>query len=131
MAYYSFSKNILSNKPICLFNSGESARDMTYIDDIINGMYRAKDFLLTENNIFELFNLGNEKPIKTKQMLSSLEKIFNKKALIEKNLQYTEPNVTCACLKKSKEMLGFQPKFTFNEGIKLFSEWYLNESKNS
>ena len=131
MAYFSFSQNILNNVPICLFNSGESARDMTYIDDIIDGICKAKDFLIKENNIFELFNLGNEKPIKTKQMLSSLEKIFNKKALIRENLQYKEPNVTCACLKKSKEKLGYQPKFTFNEGIKIFSEWYLNERKNS
>tara|TARA_B100002019_G_C21273365_1_gene603713 strand:+ start:60 stop:1010 length:951 start_codon:yes stop_codon:yes gene_type:complete len=127
MAYFSFLENILSDTPISLFNGGESARDMTFIDDIIYGMCKAKDYLLRQNNIFELFNLGNEKPIKTKQMLSSIEKILSKKAVIQENINLSEPSITCACLKKSKKDLGYYPKVSFNEGIEIFSKWFLGE----
>ena len=48
MAYFSFSRSILNNEPISLFNGGETARDMTFIDDIISGMSKAKDYLLRE-----------------------------------------------------------------------------------
>ena len=123
MAYFSFTKNILENKPIDIFNHGNMKRDFTYIDDIVSGIANS----LEHKCDFEIFNLGNNNPVNILDFISILEKHLNKKAL--KNLlpmRKEEVFQTFADIEKSKKHLLFSPKYDLEKGLEKFVSWYKN-----
>ena len=126
MAYYSFTKAIKENRTIGLNNEGNMYRDMTFIDDVIQGTLGAIDYLfdLKSKNKNEIFNLGNDAPIKTSYLLHKIEKIIGKKALIEHFKTKNENIKTHADITKAKNLLGYDPKVSFNEGIERFLDWH-------
>ena len=121
MALFKFTKNILEENPIDVYNYGKMKRDFTYISDIVDGILSA----LEKNFGFEIFNLGNSTPVKLNCFIECIEKELGKKA--KKNLMEIQPGdvpETFADIKKSKKMLGFEPKVKIEEGIKKFVKWY-------
>ena len=130
MAYYSFARSIIKKEIIHLHNEGEMLRDMTYIDDIINGIISSIDFIneseLVKN---EIFNLGNSKPIKTISLLKEIEKILGKKALVKKINTTDESKYTHANISKAKKILKYNPQTDFEKGIRNFIEWLIEYEK--
>ena len=128
MAYYSFTNSIKKNRPITLINEGNMFRDMTFIDDIIDGILGAIAFLLNPSNKFshELFNLGNNQPIKTSKLLSTLENLIGSSATIKQISTENESLKTHANINKAKDLLGYNPKISFDDGILRFLEWHDN-----
>ena len=128
MAYFSFTRSIKENKLIKLHNNGSMMRDMTFIDDAIDGIVKSIDLLMnTDSKIDnEKFNIGNDSPISTFELLKTLEKYINIKAQTESFIALNESRYTHADLNKSKSFLGYNPKTTFEEGIKEFLSWYKN-----
>ena len=126
MAYYKFSKKIKENLKIKIYNKGNMSRDMTYIDDIIQGVLRAINYAANPKNIYEneIFNLGNDAPIKTKYMLNTIEKYLGKKAIIQQCKTNNENFKTHANITKAKNLLGYEPRVSFDEGIERFLDWY-------
>ena len=123
MAYYIFTKKILNNEPISVYNHGNMKRDFTFIDDIINGTKAA----INKNYKQEIFNLGNNKSVNLLDFISIIENELNKKAIINfKPIQSGDVKETFADITESKEKLGFEPKITIKEGISKFVEWYKN-----
>lgn len=131
MAYYLFSKNLLENKKITVFNEGVSQRDMTYIDDVVEGIIQAKLYLMKncDNIEHEVFNLGNETPIKTIDMLQTLQKKLKKSANIVYQTSDNESKFTKANISKARRILGYNPQINFNDGIDLFIRWLINYEK--
>lgn len=132
MAYYLFTKAIQESRQIKLFNSGKMSRDMTYIDDIVNGIIKAKEYIFGSKakNKHTIFNLGNENPIKNSELLNALEKNLNKKAnTINIRGAMGESLNTCADLSFSKKILGYNPQVKFDEGITEFLNWYKSYEK--
>ena len=126
MAYYKFSKKIKENLKIKIYNKGNMSRDMTYIDDIIQGIklaIQAKDL----KNPHEIFNLGNTKPIKTMDLLSLIESHYKKRALIEFEDSENEVEITHADISKANSMIGYLPKTNIFEGMDSFFSWYDNQ----
>ena len=122
MAMYKFLKNILANKSISVFNHGIMERDFTYIDDIISGVVSA----IKNNYPCEVFNLGNNKRIKLMQVVREIEKLSNKKAIINfMAMQKGDVKNTCANISHAKDMLGYVPKVPFNKGVENFFNWYV------
>lgn len=124
MAYYNFTKRIIQNKEITLYNEGKTFRDMTYIDDIVNGIILAKKFLSKESFSHEIFNLGNENPINTHYLVTKIEKEFKKNALIKYISNKNEVKMTKADCSKAKLMLGYCAETPFEKGIKHFFDWF-------
>ena len=124
MAYYLFTENILNNKKVILNNNGKMARDMTHIDDIIFGILQSVNYIFNKNNVLEVFNLGNNYPITTLELLNTIEDHLGAKARIEHKKTNNEVLRTHADITKAKNLLGYDPKVTFNEGIKRFLDWY-------
>jgi len=121
MAYYSFTKAILEEKPLYLFNHGRMKRDFTYIDDIVNGTLKALDLSAD----YEIFNLGNHRSEELSYFISLLEEAVGKKAkLILEEEKKDEMVQTCADIEKSKKLLGFEPKTSLKEGLFTFVDWY-------
>ena len=121
MAYYRFTRHICEGQPIQVFNRGMMRRDFTYIDDIISGTIAAIDL----GAECEIFNLGDNRPIDLLYLIQLLEDALEIRAIKEMlPMQLGEVLETYADIEKSREMLGFQPKVSLEEGIVKFIEWY-------
>jgi UDP-glucuronate 4-epimerase len=142
MAYYKFAHAICSNKPIEVYNHGKMLRDFTYIDDIIEGIIAVIKKVLDGNNTkeslhspapFVLYNLGNDHPEELTVFIETLEKHLGRTAeKIFLDMQAGDVPVTMADIELTKAALGWQPKTAINDGLKLFTQWFLeyNEIKN-
>ena len=124
MAYYAFSKAIKDKQLITLNNNGNMYRDMTYIEDIVDGIFRAIDYVSSVQNKNEIFNLGNDTPIKIIDLLNRIEQIIGIKALIKPHKTENEAFKTHADITKAKNLLGYDPKVCFDEGIEKFLDWH-------
>lgn len=125
MAYFSFTKAILAERPITLFNNGEMRRDFTYIDDIVDGTLAALDKPATGSPPHKLYNLGHHKPETLSIFVAAIEKATGKSARIEKApMQPGDVKETYAEISESARDLSFTPRTSLNEGIAHFVEWY-------
>jgi len=121
MAMFIFTKRILENKPIEVYNNGKMKRDFTYIDDIIMGIRSA----IEKNYDYEIFNLGNNKSENLMDMISIIEQELDMKAIIDyKKLQPGDVVETLSDITKSKEMLNYNPSISIRKGIPKFIDWY-------
>lgn len=121
MAPMIFTKKILSDQPIDVFNNGNMRRDFTYIDDIVEGFALA----VAKPLDYEVINLGNGSPVNLLEFIETLEELLGKKA--EKNMLPMQPGdvpQTFADTTKAKELLGFEAKVGVKEGLSAFVEWY-------
>ena len=122
MAPYIFMSKILQNQPITRFGDGSSSRDYTYIDDIVDGIVKA----LNKPFKFEIFNLGNNKPVKLNNFIKLIEKLTGKKAKIKQMPRISADVVkTYADISKAKKMLGWQPKINLDEGLPKVVDYFL------
>tara|TARA_B110000438_G_scaffold128419_1_gene124702 strand:- start:141 stop:1091 length:951 start_codon:yes stop_codon:yes gene_type:complete len=121
MAYYIFTKKILNEEPIIVFNNGNMKRDFTFIDDIILGTKAA----IKKNYKCEIFNLGNNKIEKIMNIIEIIEKETKRDAIIKfLPIQLGDVEETFSNINKSTKMLDFLPKVSINEGIPKFIKWY-------
>jgi UDP-glucuronate 4-epimerase len=123
LAIHKFTNLILENKEIPIYGSGDTARDYTYIDDIIDGFQKSIEYVFMGKK-YQVFNLGEAKSITLQYMIETLEKTLGKTA--QKKylpMQLGDVNTTFADLNKSKKILGYNPQTPFEEGIRRFIKW--------
>lgn len=124
MSLFKFTKNILENKKIELYNNGDHYRDFTFIDDVVDAValiIKKKKY----NNIFKIYNIANSNSISLITYLSEIEKNLNKKATIKKlSMQKGDVKKTHADISALKKELNFSPKIDYKNGIKKFINWY-------
>lgn len=126
MAYYSFTKAILENQPIQLYNQGSMRRDFTYISDIVEGIAAAIDREMPN----ALFNLGHHQPEELLHMVALLEKELGRKAhKVMLPMQPGDVVSTYADIKESSLDLHFTPKISLEEGLAHFVRWYREYSQ--
>lgn len=124
LAIHKFIKKILNNEPIQMFGDGSSARDYTFIDDIVSGILKSMEYVLENSPCFEIINLGNNKPVKLKQLISTIENTLNQKANIEQlPMQPGDVDITYANIEKAKKLLNYQPTTSIEEGVSKFVDW--------
>lgn len=127
MAYFIFCDSIKKSKKITLFNNGDMARDMTYIDDLIMGIKGAiKQVMSSKEDIQEIYNLGNDYPVKTKEVLSIIQELVGKSTKIEYQNSENESIYTHADITKAKRALKYNPITDIKTGLKKFVKWYEN-----
>lgn len=131
MAYFLFTEAIKNNNPITLNNNGKMSRDMTYIDDIISGINGAIKYIFIAKKQLknDIFNLGNDFPISTIYLLKTIENSLKKSAKITDVVTKNETLKTHADISKAKNILGYEPKFTFEKGIEKFLNWHSKYEK--
>lgn len=125
LAIYKFANLLLDGKPLPLFGDGSTSRDYTFVSDIVEGTLRAGKFVEeAPPHTSEVFNLGNSNPVQLKELVQLIEKNLNIKAEI--NWLAPQPGdveKTFADISKSKSRLGYEPKVSLEEGIKIFIDW--------
>ena len=139
MALFLFTKAILDEEPIQVFNDGKMIRDFTYIDDIVSGVKGAilnsskvaeSDNLKLKPSIssapYRIFNLGNNQPVTLENFINAIEASTGKKAIKEYlPMQPGDVKKTFANIDKAGESLGFVPTTSIEEGVKKFVDWYI------
>jgi UDP-glucuronate 4-epimerase len=131
MALFTFTKNILNNKKLKIFNNGNMIRDFTFIDDAVNYVFNIIKSKKNKNKkIFEIFNIANSSPIGILKFINIIELHLNKKAKIEKTQYFkTEMLKTHADSKKIKKNFFKVKETSLKLGIKKFILWYKNHYK--
>ena len=139
MALFKFTKNILEEKPIDVFNHGKHTRDFTYIDDVIEGVFKTIDDKAssktdwnsnqpdqaTSKAPWRIYNIGNNNPTKLMDYIDALEKALGKKARINfLPLQQGDVLDTYANVDDLKEKFNYKPSTTVAKGVINFVKWY-------
>lgn len=125
LAIHKFVKLIKNDTPIEMFGDGSSARDYTYVGDTVDGIIKSINYIFNQETTFDHFNLGNHYPVTLKTMISTIYSALNKTPnIIQKPHQKGEVDITFADIAKAKSKLGYNPKTSFETGIKKFIEWY-------
>jgi len=125
MALFKFTKNILNNQPIELYNKGNHFRDFTYIDDIVDGIYSLIKKQSKKSIPYEIFNIGNGTPNKLLDYLKHIENNLNKISKTKKlPLQVGDIVKTHSNINKLKKFTSYKPKTNIKIGISRFIEWY-------
>ena len=122
MSIYKFTKNILSGKPIEIFNYGNHIRDFTHINDITDGI---SSIIKKRNKGYRIFNIGNNKQVNLMKMLRILESLLKKKAKIKyKSMQPGDIKSTKSSTTKLKKYSGYKSKVSIEKGLYEFVEWF-------
>ena len=128
LAIHKFARSIEAGKPIELFGDGSSARDYTYVTDIVDGIMAC----VRGTFGYEIFNLGGSNPTKLSRLVELLETALGRKALVErKPEQPGDVPQTWADLSKSGLRLGYAPKVKMEEGIPLFVDWFRSVGRDA
>jgi UDP-glucuronate 4-epimerase len=124
MAIHKFTKAILEGRPLDMYGDGTSARDYTYVSDIIDGVVAA----LEADVAFEIVNLGDSRMVTLKQLIGLLERVIGKKASVNKMpTQSGDMPRTYADITKAKRLLGYEPRYGIEKGLEEFVKWYRTE----
>lgn len=139
MALFLFTKAILSNEPIKVFNKGEMIRDFTYVTDIAEGLCKILEKPTQANAnwntnshdpasssaAYRIVNIGNSKPVSLMDYINAVEKAIGKKAIKEMlPLQPGDVPATNADVSDLINDYNYKPTTEVNEGVKKFIEWY-------
>lgn len=122
LAIHKFFNQINENIPITLNGNGTSARDYTYISDIVDGFINAIDY--SQIDKFEIFNLGNSLPIKLIDLINNIRNITGKEIEIKyKEMPKSEMDLTYADISKAVKKLNYTPKVSLIDGLTSFHSW--------
>jgi UDP-glucuronate 4-epimerase len=138
MALFIFTKAILNNQPIQVFNHGNMERDFTYVSDIVGGIERMisnppsesdeielNQFPATSTAAYKIYNIGNSRPVKLMDFIRAIEQETGKEAIIEyKPLQAGDVEKTWADVEDLIANFGYKPVTPVAEGISNFVKWY-------
>lgn len=139
MVLFKFTKAILDDRPIDVFNNGHMKRDFTYVDDVVESVVRIMEVIPTpdpnwssdrpdpSSSIapFRLYNVGNHAPVDLLELIALLEEALGKKA--QRNFLPMQPGdvtATYADVESLERASGFSPQTSMREGIQRFVEWY-------
>ncbi len=134
-----FTKAILDDEPIQVFNHGDMMRDFTYIDDIVASVNETLFKIATPNSNFDahhpdpatshapyrIFNIGNSQPVPLMQFIETIEDALGKKAIKKMmGMQAGDVKVTSADTSELNQWVNFKPNTSIKEGVKRFVDWY-------
>jgi len=136
-----FTKAILANEPIQVFNHGDMMRDFTYIDDVIASVNETLFKAATPNSNFDakhpdpatshapyrIFNIGNSQPVPLMHFIETIENALGKKAIKKMmGMQAGDVKITSADTSELNQWVNFKPNTSIKEGVKRFVDWYKN-----
>jgi UDP-glucuronate 4-epimerase len=134
MALFKFTKGIVNDEEIEVYNNGKMSRDFTYVDDVVEGVVRiakvppkkaSADRPDTSSAPFKLYNIGRSEPVGLLEFIESLEEAIGKKA--NKKMMPMQPGdveKTYADVEELFQVTDFRPQVGIDQGVKAFVDWY-------
>ena len=139
MALFKFTKKMIEDQPIPVFNHGNHSRDFTFISDIVEGVIRSSDQIAqpdpnwdsnnpdpsTSYAPFRIFNIGNNNPVKLIEYIHAIEKALGKEAILDLlPLQPGDVPDTFADSTALEQAVGYKPSVSVDDGVQKFVNWY-------
>ncbi len=139
MALFKFTKKMIEDQPIPVFNHGNHSRDFTFISDIVEGVIRSSDQIAqpdpnwdsnnpdpsTSYAPFRIFNIGNNNPVKLIEYIHAIEKSLGKEAILDLlPLQPGDVPDTFADSTALEQAVGYKPSVSVDDGVQQFVNWY-------
>lgn len=122
LAISKFTQRILDEQPIQQYGDGSTARDYTYVDDIVSGILAALGY---QQSMFEIFNLGGAETTTLSALIKEIETVCGRKAEVEVvGEQAGDVPRTFADVSKAKEILNYKPKVPVSEGLRRYLDWF-------
>ena len=127
LAIHQFTRRIHAGQTIDQFGDGNTRRDYTYIDDVIQGTMAAIEY---EGPRYDIFNLGESETIQLKELILAIENALGKKAKINRLAEQPgDMPLTCADISKARRLLGYNPTTKFSKGLPRFVKWFLSSQR--
>lgn len=124
LAINKFVKKILNNETLVLFGNGDTARDYTYIDDTVAGIFSALTYCISNENLYLTLNLGNNNPIKLTTLVEKLYQILGKQSnLVFEPMQPGDVDVTFADISQATSILNYVPAVDIYTGLTKHVDW--------
>jgi len=125
LAISKFTRMIDRAEAIPFYGDGTTKRDYTYIDDIVDGVLKALEYLENHSDLYEIINLGESQTTTLRELVSYIETAVGRKAIIQTlPLQPGDVTQTYADIAKARQLIGYQPDTLIDEGIQKYVEWY-------
>ena len=139
MALFLFTKAIINEEPIRVFNNGSMIRDFTYVEDIVESIYRILSKTACPDEKFDtnfpnpgtswapyrIFNIGNSSPVQLSEYIEAVEEAVNKKAIKQfLPIQPGDVPATAADTSALEEWIKYKPRTTIRNGVSKFVQWY-------
>lgn len=132
LAINKFTRLMLNNEEIPMFGDGSTSRDYTYVDDIVDGIIKSCNYVLNNNDVYEILNLGNSSPTNLKEMIYTIADTLKIEPKIKTlPMQPGDVDRTYADISKAKRLIGYEPKTSFKQGIENFIKWYKEENNEN
>jgi len=123
LAISKFVRHVSTGQPIDLYGDGGTSRDYTYVDDIVSGVLAALDRLQPG---FRVYNLGGEHPVTLAELVTLVERVVGKPAVIRRlPAQPGDVNRTAADISLARAELGYSPRMSLEDGIRRYRDWWL------
>ena len=122
LAIHKFTRSLFEGLPIDQYGEGRTRRDYTYVDDIVQGVRAAADY---EGPAYEVFNLGGSQTVSLSELIKKLEVATGREAIVR--LCPEQPGdmpATWADITKARDLLGYSPDTTIDDGLAKFVQWY-------
>ena len=128
LAIHKFARQLRSGQPLPVYGDGSTARDYTYVDDIVDGIVRGLAYLAATPDTYEIVNLGNSRPVPLLDLIAALGQATG----VTPRLEFMPPQagdveLTFADISKARRLLGYAPRVGLSEGLRRFMTW-LDES---
>jgi UDP-glucuronate 4-epimerase len=127
LAIHRFVSRMLAGEPIPLYGDGSSARDYTYVDDIVGCIVSC---LTYEGKRFDIFNVGGEEPIRLDALVQLIARVCDVEPRIQwLPMQAGDMSITWANITKARQSLGYEPRVGREEGVRRFVDWFRMRNK--
>jgi UDP-glucuronate 4-epimerase len=125
LAIHQFVKKIINDQPLVLFGNGQTARDYTYIDDTVSGIYNALEYCLQHTGVYTTVNLGNSSPVKLHKLVDIIYAAMGKeKNVVHEAMQPGDVDITFADISKAESLFNYKPATELTKGIGKFIAWF-------
>lgn len=126
LAIHKFARLLRDGRPLPMFGDGTTARDYTYIEDILQGIEGARRLLESSSDPrFEIINLGENRTVALIEMIETLSEEMGAHPKIDHlPLQPGDVRKTFADITKAQELLGYNPRWDFRDGVRMFLNWF-------
>lgn len=130
LAIHKFVRMIEKGEPVTMYGDGSTARDYTYVDDTVSGVFNALHYVLNNTGVYDTVNLGNNHPVTLRTLIETLYRLLDATPHIKQMpMQPGDVEVTFADISKAQALFGYQPKKDFREGLKDFIAWFHGQKK--
>lgn len=132
LAIHKFVQMIDKGEAVTMYGDGSTARDYTFVEDTVSGVFNALQYVLKNEGVYDTVNLGNNHPVTLKELIDTLYELMDAQPNIKQMpMQPGDVDVTFADISKAQSLLGYQPKTNFTDGLKAFINWFNAQSKSA